>query len=308
MQVFRHFHRTDNSPLALAIGKFDGVHLGHQALLQGLVATAQARSLVPAVMTFEPHPLEFFRPKQVQPRITTMREKLELFAAAGVQQVYICHFNERFAQVSAEEFMQKILRESLHVEVILVGEDFQFGAGRTGSVADFRAHGFECFSLSHVHLEGVRISSTVVREALACGNLERARELLGRPYSISGKVVHGDKVGRTLGYPTANIRLPVERPLQFGIYAVKLEGVAETHLSGVASFGIRPTMKQDGRPTLEVHVFDFDEQIYGAHVRVHFLHKIRDEMKFPDPETLRQWMIADEEKARDYFKGLIETR
>ncbi|HZV63115.1 MAG TPA: bifunctional riboflavin kinase/FAD synthetase [Methylophilaceae bacterium] len=308
MQVFRHFHRTDRSPLALAIGKFDGVHLGHQALLQGLVATAQARGLISAVMTFEPHPLEFFRPKQVQPRITTMREKLELFAAAGVQQVYICHFNERFAQVSAEEFMQKILRESLNVEVILVGEDFQFGAGRTGSVADFRANGFECFSLSHVHLEGVRISSTVVREALACGNLERARELLGRPYSISGKVVHGDKVGRTLGYPTANISLPVERPLKFGIYAVKLEGVAETALPGVASFGIRPTMKQDGRPTLEVHVFDFDRQIYGAHVRVHFLHKIRDEMKFPDTETLRQWIIADEEKARNYFKGLIETR
>jgi riboflavin kinase/FMN adenylyltransferase len=303
MQVFRHFHRTDDSPLALAIGKFDGIHLGHEALLNGLVATARARNLIPAVMTFEPHPLEFFRPSYVQPRITTMREKLELFADAGVEQVYVCKFNARFAQINAEDFMQQILRDSLHVEVIMVGEDFQFGAGRTGSIADFRAHGFECFSLSHVHLHGVRISSTVVREALASGNLERARELLGRPYSISGRVVHGDKVGRTLGYPTANISLPVQRPLQFGIYAVKLEGVAETHLPGVASFGIRPTMKQDGQPVLEVHVFDFNRQIYGAHVRVHFLHKIRDEMKFPDPETLRQWMIADEEKARNYFKG-----
>jgi riboflavin kinase/FMN adenylyltransferase len=308
MQVFRHFRRLDSSPIALAIGKFDGLHLGHQALLQGLVATARARRLIPAVMTFEPHPLEYFRPLEVQPRITTMREKLELFAAAGVQQVYACEFNARFAKVSAQDFMQKILRESLHVQVILVGEDFQFGAGRTGSVADFRANGFECFSLSHVHLEGVRISSTVVREALAKGNLERAQQLLGRPYSISGKVVHGDKVGRTLGYPTANIHLPVERPLQFGIYAVKLEGVDETQLPGVASFGIRPTMKQHGQPVLEVHVFDFDRQIYSAHVRVHFLHKIRDEMKFPDPETLRQWMIADEQKARDYFKGLTENQ
>ena len=308
MQVFRHFHRPDESPLALAIGKFDGVHLGHQALLRGLVATARARGLIPAVMTFEPHPLEYFRPTQVQPRITTMREKLELFAAAGAEQVYVCRFNAQFAKVSAKDFMQEILRESLHVEVILVGEDFQFGAGRSGSVADFRANGFECLSLSHVHLEGVRISSTVVREALASGNLARAQQLLGRPYSISGKVVHGDKVGRTLGYPTANIHLPVERPLQFGIYAVKLQGLGETHLPGVASFGIRPTMKQDGQPVLEVHLFDFDRQIYGAHVRVHFLHKIRDEMKFPDPETLRQWMIADEQKARDYFKGLTETR
>ena len=308
MQVFRHFRRPDDSPLALAIGKFDGVHLGHQALLQGLVATARARKLTPAVMTFEPHPLEYFRPMEVQPRITTMREKLELFSMAGVEQVYVCRFNARFAKVTAEVFMQKILRESLHVEVILVGEDFQFGARRAGSVQDFRDNGFECLSLSHVHLEGVRISSTVVREALASGNLASAQQLLGRPYSISGKVVHGDKVGRTLGYPTANIHLPVARPLQFGIYAVKLEGVGDTQLPGVASFGIRPTMKQDGAPVLEVHVFDFDRQIYGAHVRVHFLHKIRDEMKFPDPETLRQWMIADDQNARDYFKGLTETR
>jgi riboflavin kinase/FMN adenylyltransferase len=308
MQVFRHFRRPDNSLLALAIGKFDGVHLGHQALLHGLVATARAREMVPAVMTFEPHPMEFFQPALAQPRITTMREKMELFADAGVQQVYVCEFNARFAKVSAADFMQKILRESLHVEVILVGEDFQFGAGRSGSVQNFREHGFECFCLSHVHLDGVRISSTVVRDALASGNLERAHQLLGRPYSISGKVVHGDKVGRTLGYPTANIHLPVERPLQFGIYAVKLEGLGEALLPGVASFGIRPTMKQDGQPVLEVHLFDFDRQIYGAHVRVHFLHKIRDEMKFSDPETLRQWMIADEQKARDYLKGLTETR
>jgi riboflavin kinase/FMN adenylyltransferase len=308
MQVFRHFNRPDNAPLALAIGKFDGVHLGHKALLKGLVATARARGLIAAVMTFEPHPLEFFRPAQAPARITSMREKLELFAAAGVQQVYICRFNERFSRIPAEGFMQQILRESLHVEIILVGEDFQFGAGRTGSIADFRADGFECLSLSHVHLDGLRISSTVVREALASGNLERVWQFLGRPYSISGKVVHGDKVGRTLGYPTANIHLPIARPLQFGVYAVKLEGVGETQLPGVASFGIRPTMKQDGQPVLEVHVFDFDRQIYGAHVRVHFLHKIRDEMKFPDPETLRRWMIADEQKARDYFKGIAEAR
>ncbi|HEU4709395.1 MAG TPA: bifunctional riboflavin kinase/FAD synthetase [Methylophilaceae bacterium] len=308
MQIFRHFYRLDSGPLALAIGKFDGVHLGHQALLRELVATARARGLIAAVMTFEPHPLEFFRPAQAPARMTTLREKLELFAAAGVEQVYICRFNAQFAAVTAADFMHKILRGSLHAEIILVGEDFQFGAGRSGSVADFRANGFECVSLSHVHLDGARISSTRVREALADGDLERAWQLLGRPYSISGRVVHGDKVGRTLGYPTANIHLPVERPLQFGIYAVKLEGVDETQLPGVASFGIRPTMKQDGAPVLEVHVFDFDRQIYGAHVRVHFLHKIRDEMKFPDPETLRQWMIADEENARDYFKGLTETR
>jgi riboflavin kinase/FMN adenylyltransferase len=273
-------------------------------LLQGLVATARARGLTAAVMTFEPHPLEFFRPEQSPPRITSMREKLELFEAAGVEQAYICHFNQQFSRMSAEDFMHEVLRKSLDVKVILVGEDFRFGAGRTGAVADFREHGFECLSLSHVHLDGVRVSSTVVREALSSGDLERAQQLLGRPYSISGKVVHGDKQGRELGYPTANIFLPVDRPLQFAIYAVKLQGLGDTLLPGVASYGVRPTVKQNGSPVLEVHLFDFNRQIYDAHVRVHFLHKIRDEMKFPDIPTLRQYMAADEQAARNYL-GLM---
>lgn len=306
MQVFRHFKRPPGRELALAIGKFDGMHLGHQALLQGLVATSKARNLIAAAMTFEPHPLEYFRPQQSPPRIMSMREKLEFFEAVGVQQVHICRFNERFARLSAEYFMREILRDSLGVKVILVGEDFRFGAGRSGSVADFRANGFECLSLSHVHLEGVRVSSTVVREALATGNLERVRQLLGRLYSISGKVVHGNKLGRELGYPTANIFLPVDRPLQFGIYAVKLQGLGEAQLPGVASFGVRPTVSQSGSPTLEVHLFDFNRQIYGAHVRVHFLHKIRDELKFPDIATLKQQMIADEAAARSYL-GQMNT-
>ena len=303
MQIFRHFRKPAGPPIALAIGKFDGLHLGHQALLKGLVGTAAARNLTAAVMTFEPHPLEFFKPELALPRITSLREKLELFEAAGAEQVYVCRFNKAFAQVSAEGFMQDILRDALNVQVVLVGEDFQFGAGRAGSVADFRTHGFECMSLSHVHLEGVRISSTVVREALAAGDLEYAKQLLGRPYSISGKVVHGDKLGRTLGYPTANIFLPVERPLQYGVYAVKVEGLGNTHLPAIASFGIRPTVKQAGCPVLEVHIFDFDGQIYGTHVRVHFVHKIRDELKFPDLDTLQQQMIADEQVARGYFEA-----
>lgn len=303
MQIFRHFRKPAGSSIALAIGKFDGLHLGHQALLKGLVGTAKARKLNAAVMTFEPHPLEFFRPELALPRITSLREKLELFAAVGVEQVYICRFNKRFAQISAHGFMEDILRKALDVKVILVGEDFQFGAGRTGSVADFRTNGFECISLSHVHLDGVRISSTAVREALVAGDLDRAKQLLGRPYSISGKVVHGDKLGRALGYPTANIFLPIERPLQFGIYAVKLEGLGNTQLPAIASFGVRPTMKQNGAPVLEVHIFDFDQQIYGTHIRVHFLYKIRDEKKFPDLETLKQHMIADEQVARSFFEA-----
>jgi riboflavin kinase/FMN adenylyltransferase len=302
MKIFRHFHQADGSPLALAIGNFDGIHLGHQALLKRLIETADARGLRSAVMTFEPHPREFFTPAQAPARLTSLREKLELFAEAGVEYAYVCPFNKRFAALTAEDFMQRIVREAMKAQAILVGEDFRFGAGRGGSAIDFAEAGFELINLPHVVFEGKRISSTAVREALALGDLAHAAQLLGRTYSISGKVVHGDKIGRTLGYPTANIHMLHDRPPLFGVYAVKLEGLADAHLPGVASLGVRPTVKDNDRPKLEVHLFDFDQDIYGRHVRVHFMHKIRDEMKFADLETLKRWIHADELAARDYFK------
>ena len=303
MKVFRHFHQADGCPLALAIGNFDGMHLGHQALLRRLIETAKLQNLKSAVMTFEPHPREFFTPEQAPSRLASLREKLELFAEAGVEYVYVCHFNQRFAKVSAEAFMQDILRKAMNVKAILVGEDFRFGAGRKGSVTDFQAAGFQLVSLPDVMLDGKRVSSTAVRVALANGNLDEAAAQLGRPYSISGKVVHGDKLGRELGYPTANVHMRHDRPPLFGVYAVKLEGLGATQLLGVANLGVRPTVKHNDRPKLEVHLFDFDQDIYGQHVRVHFLHKIRDEMKFADLDTLKQWMKADEQAARDYFKN-----
>ena len=302
MQVFRHLHQADGCPLALAIGNFDGMHLGHQALLRRLVEVARAQNLKSAVMTFEPHPREFFTPAQAPSRLTSLREKLELFAEAGVEYVYVCHFNQRFAQLTAEAFMQDILRDSLNAKAILVGDDFKFGAKRKGSVVDFQRAGFQLVSLPDVTLHGKRVSSTAIREALAAGRLDEAAALLGRPYSISGKVVHGDKLGRQLGYPTANVHMRHDRPPLFGIYAVKLKGLGDGLLPGVASLGVRPTVKANDRPKLEVHLFDFDQEIYGKHVRVHFLHKIRDEMKFADLTTLKQWIAADEELARDYFK------
>lgn len=304
MQVFRHFPQQSRSPIALAIGNFDGVHLGHQAVLQRLTEKAAASQLTPAVLTFEPHPREFFTPQQAPARLTSLREKLELFAEAGVEQVYVCQFNQRFAAVTAEAFMQNILRDALDARSILVGEDFRFGAGRKGAIADFEAAGFDLVSLPHVELNGVRVSSTAVREALASGELNRAAALLGRPYSISGKVVHGDKLGRELGYPTANVHMRHDPPPLFGVYAVKLQGLHNNDLFGVASLGVRPTVKFKAKPTLEVHLFDFDQEIYGSHVRVQFLQKIRDEMKFPDIETLKHWIKADEQAARDYFKSL----
>lgn len=303
MRIFRHLHHAEGHPLALAIGNFDGMHLGHQALLRRLVETADARGLVPAVMTFEPHPREFFTPDSAPTRLASLREKLELFVEAGVAETYVCRFNRQFAQVTAQAFMQNILREALRTQVILVGEDFRFGAGRQGTVDDFVAHGFECISMPQVQLDQVRVSSTAVRQALAAGELEQAARLLGRSYSISGKVVHGDKLGRQLGYPTANVHMRHDRPPLFGVYAVKLEGLQQDWLPGVASLGVRPTMKRDARPTLEVHLFNFNRDIYGQHVRVHFLHKIRDEMKFADLETLKQWIASDESAARNYFKN-----
>ena len=302
MRIYRHFHQADGRPLALAIGNFDGMHLGHQAMMAKLAEVALRRGLKAAVMTFEPHPREFFAPDNAPARLSSLREKLELFAEAGVEYAYVCHFNRRFAAVSAEDFMQRILRRAMKVEAVLVGEDFRFGAGRRGTQQDFATAGFEIISLPDVLLEQRRVSSTAVREALATGDLGRAEQLLGRTYSISGKVVHGDKVGRTWGYPTANIHMLHDRPPLFGVYAVKLEGLAESLLPGVASLGVRPTVKQDGKPTLEVHLFDFDQDIYGKHVRVHFLHKIRDEMKFADIETLKAWIASDAQKAREYFK------
>ena len=304
MQVFRHFHQADGCPLALAIGNFDGMHLGHQALLKRLIETAKSQRLKSAVMTFEPHPREFFTPAQAPSRLASLREKLELFAEAGVEYVYVCHFNQKFARVSAEVFMQEILRNALNAKTILVGEDFRFGAGRKGAVADFQSAGFQLVNLQDVLLDGKRVSSTAVREALVAGRLDEAAALLGRPYSTSGKVVHGDKLGRQLGYPTANVHMHHDRPPLFGVYAVKLEGLGSTHLPGVANLGVRPTVKHDDRPKLEVHLFDFDQNIYGKHVRVHFLRKIRDEMKFADLDTLKLWIKADTQAARDYFKSL----
>lgn len=300
MRIFRHIAPSE-APVVLAIGNFDGVHRGHQAILSGLRERAAAEGMVSAVMTFEPHPREFFSPLTAPSRLTSLREKLELFAAGGIERVFLCRFNRQFAGISAQDFMRDVLHK-MHVRRILVGEDFRFGAGRAGGLDELRAEGFAVESLADVTVAGVRVSSTAIRGALAAGDLALAERLLGRTYSISGHVAHGDKLGRQLGYPTANIYMLHERPPLFGIYAVKLSGLGGRDLPGVASLGVRPTMKQDAKPLLEVHLFDFDQDIYGRHVRVHFLKKLRDEEKFPDLEALKRQIAADEQAARDYFK------
>lgn len=301
MQVLRHFPSTLAEPCALAIGNFDGLHLGHQVLLAKLLETAKQQKLKSAVMTFEPHPREFFTPNQAPTRLASLREKLERFADAGVDVVYLCRFDQKFAALSSDDFIQKVLVHSVNAKAILVGEDFRFGAGRRGGVEDIANAGLNLISLPQVNLQesGVqrRVSSTRVRDALATGQLEVAKTLLGRAYSISGKVIRGAQLGRKLGFPTANVHMRHERPALTGVYAVKLDG-----REGVANLGVRPTVAGVPKLLLEVHLFDFDGDLYDRHVHVEFFQKIRDEMKFDGLDALKAQIAKDAQVARNFFK------
>ena len=294
MQIFRHFPDT-STPQAIAIGNFDGMHLGHQALLRQLIAFTQTYKITPAVMTFEPHPREFFMPQNAPARLASMREKLEYFAESGVQHVYVQRFNQAFAAQSPTAFMQ-VLRERLNANVVMVGEDFCFGAKRAGSVQTLIENGFNVIPLPEVQLHEERVSSTLVRNALAAGELVKAHALLGRPYSISGKVVHGAKLGRQLGFPTANVHMRHERPALTGVYAVKLN-----NLPAVANLGNRPTLEGIPKLKLEVHVFDFNGDLYDQHVHVQFFHKLRDEQKFAGLDALKAQIALDALQAKQYF-------
>lgn len=294
MQIYRHIPTT-SVPQAIAIGNFDGMHLGHQALLRQLIAFTQTYKITPAVMTFEPHPREFFMPQNAPARLASMREKLEYFAECGVQHVYVQRFNKAFAAQSPATFMQ-VLRQQLNANVVMVGEDFCFGAKRAGSVQTLIENGFNVIPLPEVQLHGERVSSTLVRNALAAGELVKAHTLLGRPYSISGKVVHGAKLGRQLGFPTANVHMRHERPALTGVYAVKLN-----NLPAVANLGVRPTLQGIPKLKLEVHVFDFNGDLYDQHVHVQFFHKLRDEQKFDGLDALKAQIALDALQAKNYF-------
>jgi riboflavin kinase/FMN adenylyltransferase len=305
MRVFRGIPARAETPIALTIGNFDGVHLGHRAMIARLSEAARARGLPGAVMTFEPQPQEFFAPDQAPARLTTLREKLELLRECGVACVYVCRFDFAFAQLTADDFVTRILRDGLAVKWLLVGDDFRFGARRAGDLAHLKLMapqaGFEVEAMTSVVVAGARVSSTAIRSCLEMGDLDIARRLLGRPYAISGRVVDGDKLGARLGYPTANVQLKrLKAPLS-GIFVVEVEGLGPLPLPGVASLGVRPTVKERGRSTLEVHLFDFSERIYGRRITVHFLQKLRDEQKFTDLNTLTEQIHRDAEMARRFF-------
>ena len=307
MLVLRHPPASAAQPTALTIGNFDGVHLGHRAMVERVARVARERGLRACVMTFEPHPREFFAPDQAPTRLTSLREKLELLAGLGVEQTLVCRFDYDFARITAEEFVERIVVRGLGARYVLVGDDFRFGARRGGDfdllAAEARRHGFEAERMHSVEVDGVRVSSTEVRTRLAAGDMDGAARLLGRPYSITGRVVQGDRLGRELGFPTANVRMQHNRPPVMGIFAVEVAGLGGDPLPGAASLGLRPTVHSGARPVLEVHLLDFSGDIYGRRVQVRFLKKLRDEEKYPDLAALTAAIARDVEEVKRYFVG-----
>ncbi|MDO8893414.1 bifunctional riboflavin kinase/FAD synthetase [Nitrosomonas sp.] len=309
MHTWRRSSIRAKTPIALTIGNFDGVHLGHQAMLTRLKDAAKRLGLPACVMTFEPHPREFFAPDQAPARLTSLREKLKYLIQAEVDCIHVCRFNYDFARINPQQFITRTLNQELSVRWLLVGDDFRFGARRAGDFAMLQAHsaanGFSVEVMPSVTIDNQRISSTAIRQALATGDLNMAEELLGRPYSISGRVIDGDKLGKQIGFPTANIQLKYNHPPLSGIFVVAVRGAIQsspaTILPGVASLGVRPTIHKNGKPVLEVHLFDFSQDIYGQHLQVDFLHKLRDEEKYADIDTLIVQIKKDVLQAKDFF-------
>ena len=316
MQLIRGFHNLAHRAelekgCVLSIGNFDGVHLGHQNVLARLIDKSLALNLPSVVMIFEPQPREFFAQKsrdfsQNQPpaRLMRLRDKLKYLSEAGVDFVLCVRFCEKFAKLSAEEFITDLLVKQLKVRYLSVGDDFRFGAKRAGNYETLRNAGLKyrfAVEESHTHsLEAERISSSLIREALQADNLTLAEKLLGKPYSIAGRVAHGNKLGRTIGFPTANIMLNrLVTPIQ-GVYAVQVE-TKSGKFNGVANVGNRPTIN-GSKPLLEVHIFDFNQAIYGEAIEVSFLHKIRNEIKFPSFEELKAQIKKDYEQAVKFFE------
>ena len=312
MKVFRGLPPpASRAPCALAIGNFDGVHRGHQALLHQLKLAASRRGIDAAVMTFEPHPREFFAQQKkdaafAPARIANLRDKLQSLAVAGIDRVIVEHFNAGFAAMTPETFVEKVLIDGLHVRWLLVGEDFCYGANRAGNIATLIEagikSGFEVVTLPAVCHDGQRISSSSVRAALKAGDFVQAMALMGHGYRISGHVIHGQKLGRTLGFRTMNLALSDRPPVLSGIFVVQVHGLAGHPLPGVASLGVRPTVDNSGRVLLEAHVFDYDQDCYGRLIQVEFLQKLRDEEKYSDLPTLIDAIARDTQQARNYFQ------
>jgi riboflavin kinase / FMN adenylyltransferase len=281
----------------LTIGNFDGLHLGHRAVIEKLAAKGRATGLPVVVMIFEPQPLEYFLGDNAPSRLMRLREKVLGFSDLPVDYLLVARFNRQFANLDAEKFIDEILIAKLNVKHLVIGDDFHFGKARRGNFAMLlekgRQAGFTVEDTGSFYVDGLRVSSTLIRDALATGNLAVACRLLGHSYSVCGRIVHGEKRGRALGYPTANIKLHRKNtPLQ-GVFAVTMTGLGESEIQGIANVGTRPTVDGGSKVILETHLFNFDQEIYGHYVEVHFKHKIRDEMRFHSIEKLKAQIEKD---------------
>ena len=289
----------------ISIGNYDGVHLGHAALIDELKKRATEASAESTVVTFEPYPEEFFKPNNPSPRLTTFREKAELFRSKGVDRVVCLRFDERLAETTAEEFIERYLLGRYGIQHLVVGKDFRFGKARKGSIELLKKiapiHQVGISVVSEVRIDGERVSSSRIRELLRKGNLAQAANLLGRRYSISGHDCYGDKRGRVWGFPTANICLRYDHVPVRGVFAVLVRGIGNQVLKGIANIGNRPTISGD-KFLLETHCFNFDGNIYGRRIYVEFCHWIRNEKKFDKLEDLRKQITKDIRRAEDWFR------
>jgi riboflavin kinase/FMN adenylyltransferase len=301
MRVFRGLrHPGLLRPCALTIGNFDGVHRGHQAMLALLINEARHRGVPSAVLTFEPHPRDFFalragKPEAAPARVATLRDKLAELERCGIDQTVVLPFDQRLASLAPAAFIEQVLIAGLGVRYVLVGDDFRFGAQRAGD-----------YALQSYEVHGLRVSSSAVREALAAGDMARAAALLGRPYSISGHVLHGAKLGRELGFRTLNLRFAHPRPAASGIFVVRVHGLGAQPLQGVASLGKRPTVSASERVLLETHVLDWpaalgEEAGYGRLIRVELLHWLHAERRYESLDALRDGIAADTAAARRWW-------
>jgi riboflavin kinase/FMN adenylyltransferase len=316
MRLFRGFRASGLAPAcALTIGNFDGVHRGHRAMLALLISEARHRGLPSCVLSFEPHPRDYFarqlgQPDKAPARISTLRDKLGELEHCGIDQVVLARFDRHFAALAPEAFIEQVLVRGLRARYVLVGDDFRFGARRAGDYAMLdaacEAQGVDVARMQSYEVHGLRVSSSAVREALAGGDMARVRALLGRSYSISGHVVHGRKLGRELGFPTLNLRFGHQQPAAAGIFVVRVHGLADTALRGVASFGVRPTVEDAGRVLLETHCLDWPAALgrdgaYGRCIRVELLHKLHDERRYESIEALREGIARDQADAIAWF-------
>jgi len=315
MQLIRGFHnlKKTHQGCALTIGNFDGIHLGHQALLKLLTEIADKHQVKRCLMSFDPLPHEYFSSGDHRPRLMNIRDKLVALAAQSPalrpDYLLLMKFNEELCSMTADEFIQKILIDALAIKALVIGDDFQFGRDRRGNLALLQEYGtkygFEVVALSTHHVDETRVSSTRIRNALIANQLDDSTRMLGRPYQICGRVAHGDKRGRTIGFPTANIHLHRPSTPLSGVYSVTMHSGTLGAVKGIANVGHRPTVNGE-RIQLEVHLFDFNQDIYGQNVCIAFHHKIRNEQKFESFDDLKNQIQLDCLKARD-FHGLTNN-